>query len=140
MKRVTGLKLLEEKEGHGRAAQKGDRIVYNLRIFLNQGDEVPLNERQAEHLPADMIRTEGGNRFVDHQIILGRRRAMAGIEYALFGMKPGGYRKVRVSPHLAYGAEGLHGLIPAEAVLVVELWLREAEASRARANGVAQYE
>ena len=135
MRRVSGIKVLEEREGHGRAAQKGDRIVYNLKIFLNQGDEVPLNERQSEHLPAEMIRTEGGNRFVDHQIILGRRRAMAGVEYALFGMKPGGYRKVRVSPHLAYGADGLQGLIPAEAVLVIELWLREAEASHAGRTG-----
>jgi FKBP-type peptidyl-prolyl cis-trans isomerase (trigger factor) len=130
MRRVSGLKLLEEIEGHGRAAQKGDRIVYNLRLFLNQGDEVPLNERQAEHLPAGMVRTEGGHRFIDHQIILGRRRTMAGVEYALDGMKPGGYRKVRVSPHLAYGTEGLEGLIPAEAVLIVELWLREAEPAR----------
>jgi FKBP-type peptidyl-prolyl cis-trans isomerase len=127
MKRVSGLKLLEEREGDGRAAQKGDRIVYNLKMFLNQGEEVPLNERQAERLPPGMIRTEGQHRFIDHQIILGRRRAMAGVEYALFGMKPGGYRRVRVSPHLAYGAEGLEGLIPAEAVLIVELWLREAE-------------
>jgi FKBP-type peptidyl-prolyl cis-trans isomerase len=130
MRRVSGLNLLEEREGHGRAAQKGDRIVYNLKMFLNQGDEVPVNERQAELLPASIIRTDGSNRLIDHQIILGRRRAIAGVEYALFGMKPGGYRKVRVSPHLAYGAEGLEGLIPAEAVLIVELWLREAEPSR----------
>jgi FKBP-type peptidyl-prolyl cis-trans isomerase len=135
MRRASGLKLLEEREGQGRAAQKGDRIVYNLKIFLNQGDEVPLNERQAEHLPASMIRTDGGNRFVDHQIILGRRRAMAGVEYALFGMKPGGYRKVRVSPHLAYGAKGIEELIPADAVLIVELWLREAEAPGSAEQG-----
>lgn len=130
MRRVSGIKLLDEKEGHGRAAQKGDRIVYNLKMFLNQGDEVPLNERQAGHVPGDMIRSEGGDRLIDHRIILGRRRAIAGVEYALFGMKPGGYRKVRVSPHLAYGAEGLEGLIPADAVLIVELWLREAEPGR----------
>jgi FKBP-type peptidyl-prolyl cis-trans isomerase (trigger factor) len=135
MRRVSGIKLLEESAGHGRAAQKGDRIVYNLKIFLNRGDEVPLNEWQAEHLPAEMIRTEGGDRFVDHRTILGRRRSMAGVEYALLGMKPGGYRKVRVSPHLAYGAKGIEGLIPADAVLIVELWLREAEALHGAERG-----
>ncbi len=30
-----------------------------------------------------------------------------------------------VSPHLAYRDEGLGELIPANAVLIVELWLRE---------------
>jgi len=41
MKRMSGLKLLEEREGAGMPARKGDRIVYNFRIFLNQGGEVP---------------------------------------------------------------------------------------------------
>jgi len=50
---------------------------------------------------------------------------MAGVEYSLIGMKTDGYRKVRVSPHLAYRDEGLGELIPANAVLIVELWLRE---------------
>jgi hypothetical protein len=44
MKRLSGLKLLEEREGEGRQAEKSDRVVNNARIFLNQGDEVPLNE------------------------------------------------------------------------------------------------
>jgi hypothetical protein len=52
-------KLLEEREGEGREAQKGDRVVYNCRLFLNKGDEVPLNAKQVEHLPKDMIRVEG---------------------------------------------------------------------------------
>jgi FKBP-type peptidyl-prolyl cis-trans isomerase len=40
-------------------------------------------------------------------------------------MKAGGYRKVRVSPHLAYREKGIAGLIPENAVLVIEIWLRE---------------
>jgi FKBP-type peptidyl-prolyl cis-trans isomerase len=40
-------------------------------------------------------------------------------------MKPGGYRKVKVSPHLAYGERGIPGLIPTNAVLVIEIWLRQ---------------
>ena len=58
-------------------------------------------------------------------LTLGRRRAIAGVEYALVGMKRGGYRKVRVNPHLAYRDQGVDGLVPANAVLIVELWLRE---------------
>ena len=121
----NGIDLLDEREGAGRTAGKGDRVVYNLRIFLNKGDEVPLNERQAEYLPEALIRTADGHRFVDHETTLGRRQAVAGIEHSLTGMKPGGYRKVRISPHLAYRDQGLTDLIPPNAVLIVELWLRQ---------------
>jgi FKBP-type peptidyl-prolyl cis-trans isomerase 2 len=125
VKLKRGIKLLAEHEGIGDPVKKGHRVVYNLKIFLNKGEEVPLNERQAEHLPAEMIRTIKGDRFVDHRITLGSREAMAGVEYSLIGMKKGGYRKVRVSPHLAFRDKGLPDLVPPNAVLVVELWLRD---------------
>jgi FKBP-type peptidyl-prolyl cis-trans isomerase len=125
MNRLSGLKLLEEREGEGREARKGDRVVYNWRLFLRKGDEVPLNAKQVEHLPKDMIRVEGGVTFVDHKTLLGSRQTMAGVEHALLGMKVGGYRKVRVSPHLAYRDKGIPDLIPPNAVLICEIWLRD---------------
>jgi len=125
MKLKSGIKLLNEHEGSGEPAKKGDKVVYNLKIFLNKRQEVPLNQRQAEYLPEKMLRREGGDCLVDHGVELGRRQAIAGVEYALLGMKKGGYRKVRLSPHLAYRDQGLDGLVPANAVLIVELWLRQ---------------
>ena len=125
MKRLSGLKLLAEREGEGKSAQRGDRVLYNTRIFLNRGDEIPLNEIQARHLPAKLVRVAEETTFIDHTIILGRRQAMAGVEHALLGMKVGGYRKVRVSPHLAYHDKGIPDLIPPDAVLICEIWLRE---------------
>jgi FKBP-type peptidyl-prolyl cis-trans isomerase (trigger factor) len=122
---MRGIKLLAEREGTGEAVKRGDRVVYNLKIYLNKGDEVPLNQRQVQQLPPALIRTVDGYAFVDHRLVLGSREAIAGVEYALVGMKPGGYRKVRVSPHLAYRDQGLGELIPANAVLIVELWLRQ---------------
>ena len=124
MKRISGLKLVDEREGAGAPTKKGDRVVYNTRIFLNQGDEVPLNAIQATQLPKEMVRVEDGVTLIDHTIVLGRRQAIAGVEHALMGMKVGGYRKVRVSPHLAYRDKGVIDLIPSDAVLLVELWLR----------------
>ena len=63
MKRLSGLKLLEEREGKGTPANKGDRVMFNMRLFLNKGDEVPLNETQAKHLPKEMIRVVDGSTF-----------------------------------------------------------------------------
>ena len=121
----SGIKLLEEYEGDGNSVKRGDTVIYNMKMFLSKGDEVPLNQRQAKHLPQEMIRTVDGYAFVDHKTTLGNRQAMAGLEYSLVGMKKGGYRKVRVSPHLAYRSKGLSDLIPSNAVLILELWLRD---------------
>lgn len=125
MKRMSGLKLLDEREGTGVPAEKGDRVRFNMKLFLNRGDEVLLNETQAKHLPKEMIQVVDGATLIDRTIALGRREAMAGVEHGLMGMKIGGYRKVRVSSHLAYRDKGIPDLIPPDAVLIVELWLRE---------------
>lgn len=87
-------------------------------------DEVPLNERQLESVPSERIRIQDGVRLIDRTITLGCREIIAGVEHALLGMKVGGYRKVRISPHLAYRENGLPGLVPSNAVLVAEIWLR----------------
>lgn len=121
---APGIRLLEETEGSGTIAEKGLRVVYNLKIFLNKGDEVPLNAMQAQNLPDNLLRKEDGVTLVDHTITLGKRQAIAAVEYALVGMKAGGYRKVKVGPHLAYREQGLPGLIPENATLTLELWLR----------------
>ena len=125
MRIKSGIKLLAEIEGEGEPARKGDTVVYNCRLYRNKGEEIALNERQAEQLPAEMIRVVDGYRFIDHRTTLGSRQTMAGVEYSLYGMKPGGYRKIRVSPHLAYRDEGLGDIIPHNAVLIVEIWLRQ---------------
>jgi len=126
MRIKSGIKLLAELEGEGEPVKKGDAVVYNWRLYRNRGEEIALNEQQAKNLPTEMIRVVDGYRFIDHRTILGSRQTVAGVEYALYGMKPGGYRKIRISPHLAYRDKGLGDLIPANAVLIVELWLREA--------------
>jgi FKBP-type peptidyl-prolyl cis-trans isomerase len=124
MKRLSGLKVLEEQEGEGREAQQGDQVIYNTRTFLNNGEEVRIQQEQVRSLPKEVIRIVDNATLIDHTTRLGSRQTVAGVEYALIGMKVGGYRKVRISPHLAYRDKGVHGYIPADAVLVVEVWLR----------------
>ena len=113
---ISGLDVLEEREGAGRAAQIGDTVVFDARIYLNRGDEVPSGNHAS--------RTK-----------LGSRRVIAGIEKALIGMRVGGHMKVRASPHLAYGNKGVEGVIPANAVLNISIWLREIEQPASEESG-----
>lgn len=124
MKRLSGLRLRDEQEGEGREAQQGDHVIYNSRIFLNKGKEVKIQEEQIRSLPKDVFRVVGNVVLLDHTTRLGSRQTIAGVEHALLGMKVGGYRRVRISPHLAYRDKGVPEFIPADAVLVVEVWLR----------------
>ena len=121
-----GIKLLEEREGSGRVAEKGCHVTYNLRAYLNRGDEVPINRRDpAVPWPKEMLRSDDSGELINFVCVIGKREAFAAVEYALIGMKEGGYRKVKAKPHLAYREAGVPGLVPKKAMLTFEIWLRK---------------
>ncbi len=140
----SGLDLLAETEGNGEAAAKGDRVIYNLRIFLNQGDEVPMNERQLASIPEDhpsySVTVVEDRKLVNHCIVLGKRQAIAAVEKSLVGMRVGGFRKLRASAHLAYRNRGLPGMIPGNAVLTLEIWLRKINPEGSQRDGITVWE
>ena len=66
------------------------------------------------------------NRVPFNQLPPQRRRAarivgFAGLFYGLQGMRVGGTRTLRIAPHLGYGEQGVPGVIPANALLTVEV-------------------
>ncbi|MGB5339626.1 MAG: FKBP-type peptidyl-prolyl cis-trans isomerase [Gammaproteobacteria bacterium] len=101
-------------------------VTYNARIFLRKGDEVTQDaailSRGRAHLKTRMI---DGAELIDHVTELGKRRCIAGIETALYGMKTRGFREVLVAPHLAYRETGIPGLIPENALLRIQLWVHD---------------
>lgn len=126
MKNVSGLTLVEETEGTGPAASKGDRVIYNLRLFLNKGDEVEINEvENREKWPSETLSEVDGTLFINFTSTLGKREAVTAVEYALYGMKVGGYRMIRASPHIAYREQGIPGKVPGNAVVTFRIWLRQ---------------
>ncbi len=126
VKLTKGIELLDETVGRGPVAEKGAVVTYNARIFLRRGDEVTRDadiiSRAREHVN---IREVEGCELIDHVTELGKRRPIAGIEKTLYGMGKDGYREVLVSPHLAYGEKGVPGLIPENAVLRIQIWVRD---------------
>ena len=105
MKLPSGVKLLEDTPGTGPEAERGDVVVCDLRETLSRGDLI------------------GEHTGFEHT--LGSRTIIAGLEYALHGMRAGGYRRVRVSPHLAYRERGVPGKVPENAVIICEIRVRD---------------
>src|SRR5712691_11350550 len=103
----SGVKVVAETEGTGARAEKGDAVAFECAACLNKGSVI--HARRAQN------------------VVLGSRRFIAGVEAALVGMREGGYRKVRISPHLAYRATGVESKVPPNAVLIYELWLKSVQ-------------
>lgn len=121
---ANDIEVIEERIAEGRAARKGSMLAYSARFFLNRGDEVtPDHESIRRYGAALSIRIVEDVALIEHQILLGKRRAIAGVERALVGMSAGSYREVLIPPQLAYGANGLGDLIPPNALLRAKLWV-----------------
>lgn len=129
-KLAKGVELLDEVVGVGPAAEKGSSVTYNARFFLHRGDEVTRDgemiSRARDHVTT---RTIDGVELIDHFTELGKRLPIAGVEKTLYGMRKNGYREVLVAPHLAYGEVGVPDLIPANALLRIQLWVQDVRAS-----------
>ncbi len=100
-----GISLEAETEGTGAAAVKGSTVTLRYSGYLHRGDA----------FQKDLTCT----------FRLGRREVIAGLEYAVEGMRVGGRRRVQIAPHLAYREAGVPGVIPANALLTFDLELLE---------------
>jgi FKBP-type peptidyl-prolyl cis-trans isomerase len=95
-----GIKIISEKIGTGSELKKGDRVSAKYDIQLNQGDYLARDQESV--------------------FVIGDREKVAGFRYGLEGMRAGGTRKFRASPHLCYRDLELEK-IPKNAVLIFEI-------------------
>jgi peptidylprolyl isomerase len=101
----AGIKLLSETPGSGEPIQKGNTVKVRLNGWLNQGKQI-----QENYLG---------------EFVVGSRDVIPGIDYSIEGMRRGGKRKVKISPHLGYREVGVENRIPPNAVLVYEIEVLE---------------
>ena len=108
LKQKKGIKIKDLSIGTGRVAEPGSFAVIKYQGFLNRGEKIASSDDQ----PGDEYRFE-----------VGRRDPTAMLETSVIGMREGGIREARVSPHLAYREGTGEGRIPPNAVLrwVIEL-------------------
>jgi hypothetical protein len=104
-----GVEIKDLTIGTGQEATKESVVVVKVREFLHHGDEVN---------PSPLFGTR-------HVIDLKRRECIAGLRYGIPGMRVGGTREIVISPHLAYGEDGIPGRIPANALLRCQVELLE---------------
>ncbi|MCA9093691.1 MAG: FKBP-type peptidyl-prolyl cis-trans isomerase [Planctomycetaceae bacterium] len=102
----SGLKIRLLAEGKGMQAERGMQVAIHFRCFLNRGDEIENTYDRNE----------------PYCFQIGKRQAIAGVEYGVEGMRVGEKRELIVSPHLAYGDQSVNR-IPSNAVLRFEIEL-----------------
>lgn len=100
-----GLKVEEVSLGAGAIAERGSTVLIRWRGTLNRGDQFGAGQISFR---------------------LGGRRVIAGLERGVEGMRVGGVRRLRVSPHLGYRDQAVPG-IPANAVLTFEVELLDVQ-------------
>jgi FKBP-type peptidyl-prolyl cis-trans isomerase len=96
-----GIELESEIEGSGPVAQRGCTVTIRYSGYLHRCDAF--------------------QKQMTYTFKLGKREVIAGLDYAVEGMKVGGRRSVKVGPHLAYRTTGVPGSIPPNALLVFEI-------------------
>ena len=100
-----GVKIEELKIGDGRVALRNTTVRIRYDGYLRDGE---VFQKEFEYT-----------------VDLSRREVIAGLRYGVEGMREGGRRRIRVSPHLGYGEGGVPGIIPPNAVLIFEIELLE---------------
>jgi FKBP-type peptidyl-prolyl cis-trans isomerase len=103
---IPGLEIDDRVVGHGAEAGPVSVVVAQVRMFLSQGEEIFGEHRDLQHL-----------------IYLGKTHTIAGLRYGMDGMRIGGVREIVIHPDLAYGKDGVPGVIPQDATLRCEVRL-----------------
>lgn len=103
----TGLKIEDITVGKGAEATSGKRVTVHYTGTLADGKKFDSSK-------------DRGEPFSFH---LGAGQVIRGWDEGVKGMKIGGKRKLVIPPELGYGARGVGGVIPANAVLHFEVEL-----------------
>jgi hypothetical protein len=118
----SGLTLLLDAPGTGEPVRRQHNYRIRERVWLHKGDPV----RWPEAWVFGNTRLEDDGLTLITNVEIHRRSLMNGLFYGVEGMRVGGTRRLEIAPHLAYGDRGVPGVIPAGALLTVEITILEA--------------
>jgi FKBP-type peptidyl-prolyl cis-trans isomerase len=105
---TSGLRFEDLADGDGPSAVTGDQVTFDYTAWLE--DETRVDSTLDRGVPIT--------------VTLGTAE-LACMNEGLLGMQPHGRRRLIVPPELAYGVEGVEGLIPSNATLIFEVHVLE---------------
>ena len=106
----SGLRIQELFVGDGEPIETGDTVTFDSTMWLADGARVDSTLDRGTPLVAKV-----------------GEAPLAGLDEGLVGMRPGGRRRLELTPDLAYGAQGVPGLVPPDTALVLEVHVLEVE-------------
>jgi peptidylprolyl isomerase len=113
VKMTNGVSYQELFLGEGPAAVHGDELLLDYIVDLLDGGRVDSTIDRG--MPVTMTIGEA---------------IVPGLDEALVSMRPGGCRRIFVPAALAYGEQGIEGLVPPDADLVFEVHVLEVHARK----------
>jgi len=113
-----GIIQLEDRPGEGAAIERQRVYRVRLRMWLNKGE--PICWEYPWGLVDRAVLEDNGSTLIT-DLRIDRENLVAGLFQGIEGMRIGGRRKLKISPHLAYGSNGIPGRIPPDAVIVAEI-------------------
>jgi len=114
----SGIKVIADQAGDGAPIERQHVYRLRLKIWLHKGE--PVRWEQPWGL-VDRARLEDDGATLITDLRIDRENMFAGLLQGIEGMRIGGKRKLKISPHLAYGDKGIPGRIPPRAVIIVEI-------------------
>jgi hypothetical protein len=114
----SGLTLLADMPGTGEPVRRQHSYRIRLRLWLNRGDPVRWPTAWG---PAGRATLDDNGEMLFTEVRIDRRSLVNGLFYGVEGMRIGGTRRLEIAPHLAYGDQGVPGIIPAGAALTAEI-------------------
>ena len=118
----SGIEVLDDQPGEGAPIERQRVYRVRLRMWLNQGE--PIRWQSPWGLLDGSVLEDDGQTLMTC-LRVDRHSMFNGLFYGVDGMRVGGTRKLEISPHLAYGERGVVGVVPGNAVLIVEITFLE---------------
>jgi hypothetical protein len=118
----SGLTLLADVPGEGDLVRRQHNYRIRLRLWLNHGEPVRW---KAAWGPVGVARLDDNGETLITEVRIDRRSLVNGLFYGIEGMRVGGTRRLEIAPHLAYGDDGVAGVIPGRAKLIAEITILE---------------
>jgi len=113
-----GITRLEDRPGDGAPIMRQHVYRVRLRMWLNKGEAIRW-EYPSGPIDRAVLEDDGATLITDLRI--DRENLIAGLFQGIEGMRIGGRRKLKISPHLAYGGNGIPGRIPPDAAILAEI-------------------